>query len=157
LALNLVAATLHRYPYGEHARLTQHLTPGVCILAGLGLAMLLDRNHWPSRTRNHWTLAVVVLFLVFGCAGIVCDVVLPRKLCYGGWARATVSEIRRREPEALVVICGSPRQLDQVIVWNWIAQGRWVTWDYGVPPVLDESDRVCGFHIGRRPDVACQR
>jgi hypothetical protein len=38
LALNFVAAAMHRYPYGGHARMTLFMAPAFCILIGLGLA-----------------------------------------------------------------------------------------------------------------------
>ena len=42
-ALNLLAAVLHRYPYGASCRLCQHLAPAVCLLAGTGIAALVER------------------------------------------------------------------------------------------------------------------
>jgi hypothetical protein len=41
--MSLLAAALHRYPYGGHARLSQYLAPGICLLAGLGAALLTAR------------------------------------------------------------------------------------------------------------------
>jgi hypothetical protein len=38
LALNFVAAAMHRYPYGGHARITLFMAPAFCILIGLGMA-----------------------------------------------------------------------------------------------------------------------
>ncbi len=42
-ALNLVAAALGKYPYGGCCRLSQHLAPAVCLLAGVGWASVLER------------------------------------------------------------------------------------------------------------------
>jgi hypothetical protein len=36
--LNIVAAAMHRYPYGGYARISQHLAPTICLLAGVGAA-----------------------------------------------------------------------------------------------------------------------
>ncbi len=41
--LTFLAAVLHRYPYGGSARVAQHLVPAICLLAGNGAAMLIDR------------------------------------------------------------------------------------------------------------------
>ena len=41
--LNLVAAFLHRFPYGGHMRLTMHLTPSLAILTAVGATALLNR------------------------------------------------------------------------------------------------------------------
>ena len=38
LALNFVAAALHRFPYGGHARMTLFLAPAFCTLISLGLS-----------------------------------------------------------------------------------------------------------------------
>ena len=43
-ALNLAAAALRRYPYGGHMRMTMHLMPLVCLLAGFGAATLPARQ-----------------------------------------------------------------------------------------------------------------
>lgn len=40
-ALNLLAAAMHRYPYGGHVRLTMHLGPAVCLMAGMGFSAWL--------------------------------------------------------------------------------------------------------------------
>jgi hypothetical protein len=42
-ALHLLAACLHGFPYGMYQRLEQHLMPGFCMLAGMGLATLFER------------------------------------------------------------------------------------------------------------------
>ena len=62
--LNLVAAILHRYPYGGEARIAQHLAPGACLLAGLGAARLLDRVRSTSRARRLRIGAMGGLFLI---------------------------------------------------------------------------------------------
>jgi hypothetical protein len=46
--LNLIAAAMRRFPYGGHMRLAMHLTPLVCLLAGIGAAAVLQ---WIGRTR----------------------------------------------------------------------------------------------------------
>lgn len=38
LALNLVAAAMHRYPYGEHIKFSMYAGPTICLLAGWGAA-----------------------------------------------------------------------------------------------------------------------
>jgi hypothetical protein len=52
-ALNLLAAAMHRYPYGGHMRLAMHLAPLVCILAGTGLTAVIEaigRRRQRART-----------------------------------------------------------------------------------------------------------
>ena len=44
LAFNLLAAAMHRYPYGGHARMSLFMAPAFCMLIGLGLA---GGARWP--------------------------------------------------------------------------------------------------------------
>src|SRR5208282_1898603 len=41
-ALNFLAAIFRRYPYGDSARILQHLGPATVLLIGVGVARLLD-------------------------------------------------------------------------------------------------------------------
>ena len=80
-ALNLVAAALNRYPYGGSARVTQHLAPMICLLAGLGIAPMLARLKDPAQ----WRAAVstlAALLAIFGGGMMVHDVVRPYKQPY---------------------------------------------------------------------------
>src|SRR4029077_1127055 len=52
--LSLVAAVLHRYPYGGHARLSQYLAPAICLLTGSGAAHLIAKLR-----SGRWQLAAV--------------------------------------------------------------------------------------------------
>jgi hypothetical protein len=77
-ALSLVAAALHRYPYGSHARLSQYLAPGICLLAGSGGALLITR----LRRRDWRTLAVracVAGGILMAVGTLIRDVVHPYK------------------------------------------------------------------------------
>jgi len=60
--LSLVAAALHRYPYGGHARLSQYLAPAICLLTGAGAALLITKLRSAK-----WQLATVRLALL-ACA-----------------------------------------------------------------------------------------
>ncbi len=48
-ALALVAAALHRYPYGVSARTAQYAAPMICLLSGFGLATMIARCGRRSR------------------------------------------------------------------------------------------------------------
>jgi hypothetical protein len=62
--LALVAAALHRYPYGMSARTMQYVAPTICLMAGLGLAALLGViGSWTTRRKAiHAVLAMLALF-----------------------------------------------------------------------------------------------
>src|SRR5206468_3875601 len=77
-ALNLVAAVLNKYPFGDSARITLHLAPFICVLMAHGIESTLNRAAAP-RTRARLHLAVYALLLCCGIVGIVRDVVTPYK------------------------------------------------------------------------------
>jgi hypothetical protein len=87
-ALNLAAAALQRYPYGGHMKFAQHLSPLICILAGLGGAAWvasLSTWRWPGRLM----LAGCLLFpLLVGVGCIVRDLANPYKTLSDQRARA---------------------------------------------------------------------
>lgn len=62
--LSLIAAALHRYPYGGHARLSQYVAPVICLMVGLGGAQLIGRLR-----RAQWQVAGVRVTMAL-CAAI---------------------------------------------------------------------------------------
>jgi hypothetical protein len=64
-ALNLAAAVLGKYPYAGCCRLSQHLAPAICLLAGVGWASVME--WWsPSRSGRlvlvKWAAAMLIVF-----------------------------------------------------------------------------------------------
>ncbi|QDV36565.1 ArnT family glycosyltransferase [Tautonia plasticadhaerens] len=78
-ALNLVAAGVHRYPYGGEARIAQHLAPSACLLAGIGAARLIDRVRSRARADRLRRLAIGGLLLV-GVGNLTQAVVSPHHM-----------------------------------------------------------------------------
>lgn len=78
LALTFVAAALHKYPYGGSARTTQYLAPAFCLLAGLGLHVILRRTLAGPRRAVALRIAGVV-FAGIAAWGVVRDVRQPFK------------------------------------------------------------------------------
>ncbi|MDP7561163.1 MAG: glycosyltransferase family 39 protein, partial [Planctomycetota bacterium] len=73
LPLMLVAAALHKYPYGTSARISQHLAPAICLLAGAGLAKALRFLLNRQRLIGGFYIATsVIAFIALG--GIVRDI-----------------------------------------------------------------------------------
>jgi hypothetical protein len=67
LALNLLAATLQRYPYGGQARLSLYHAPWFCVLAGLGCGVglaWLNRMRPASHPESRLRVVVGLLLLV---------------------------------------------------------------------------------------------
>ncbi|MGH9676358.1 MAG: glycosyltransferase family 39 protein, partial [Candidatus Acidiferrum sp.] len=72
-ALHFVAAIMHRYPYGMHPRLEQHLLPGFCLLAATGcheaIQLLAGRIAVQFRLMN----AVIIGLILVGIKGALND------------------------------------------------------------------------------------
>jgi hypothetical protein len=156
--LNLVAAALHRYPYGTAGRLSQHLGPGICILAGLGLAALIDRVGRRPGRHLAWAAAAAGLFALVGLGGLVRDLVYPYRDPGCAWMRAAMDEMREQVTGgAPVVVCGSPWNVECVFVWYWLNEGDRVSWNYQPSATALAGDRLWGFHQGPGADAACRR
>ncbi len=68
-AVHLVAAALHRYPYGGHVKFSMHLGPAICLLAGAGGAWWSARVARLHR-RTPWWEPRVATVLLCGVAAI---------------------------------------------------------------------------------------
>jgi hypothetical protein len=78
LGVALVAAALHKYPYGQSARIMQYAAPAVCLLFGLGLATVVAWWRRGAAARRMALVSVVGL-TAFGLAGLGRDLVWPFK------------------------------------------------------------------------------
>ncbi|MFV1967412.1 MAG: hypothetical protein ACC628_18435 [Pirellulaceae bacterium] len=79
LALNFVAAAMHRYPYAGHVRFMLYMGPMVCLLAGLGMAVLLDRLTHPRTPRPIPVVVLAMLLLVIPVGSMARDFLHPFK------------------------------------------------------------------------------
>ena len=69
---NVVAAALHLYPYGQSARIAQHLAPSICLLAGVGIVtVLLGRSRLWVPKRLVWVLCGLSVIGVAGMGEVV--------------------------------------------------------------------------------------
>ena len=81
MGMALIAAALHRYPYGgsangASARVMQYAAPGICLLAGLGGATLLDSFRRP-RARSFSIGAALLGLVAVGLVPAARDVIHP--------------------------------------------------------------------------------
>jgi hypothetical protein len=158
LVLNLVAAALHRYPYGASGRLHQHLAPGFCVLAGVGLAALIDRTARRTGRPLRWAVAGAAFFALVGLGGIARDLLCPYHDQGCAWMRATMADMRRRvAPREPVVVCGTPLNVECVYAWYWLTEGDRVSWDWKPSAAALAGERVWGFYHGGDPEAACRR
>jgi hypothetical protein len=80
LAFNFVAAAMCRYPYAAQVRISMYLAAPVCLLAGLGLAVLLGR--WAGQRPSGLARAMISLLVVLAIiplGSIVRDFAFPGK------------------------------------------------------------------------------
>lgn len=85
--LALIAAAIHRYPYGMSARTMQYIVPIVCLFAGLGASALIERLPNP-RSRGHVLNGMVFLLALLGLGHIGFDAAHPYKTATDQKARA---------------------------------------------------------------------
>ncbi len=76
--LALIAASLHRYPYGYSARFNLYLAPIICLLAGLGAARLIAAIR-PERIRLGVLVGFTALLALVGAGTIAGDLIQPYK------------------------------------------------------------------------------
>lgn len=128
-ALNLVAAILGKYPFGDSARITLHLAPFICVLAGHGLGQELDWIRAPAwRTRLH--LAIYVVLLGCGIAGVARDLIHPFKTEHDRDVRLLARDIGKQVAPGELVLLGHGRDEEMLpeFLWNLRAQELPLRW-----------------------------
>jgi Dolichyl-phosphate-mannose-protein mannosyltransferase len=127
--LTMLAAAVQRYPYGGSARVAQHLAPGICVLAGTGLAALLQRL--PSlRSQRGCSLAACCCLALLGVGGVVRDLLKPYKTDDHRLVRQVVGDLLCRSTGGDQVVVMDPiastgptfewylRQAGERVAWN---------------------------------------
>ncbi len=121
--LTLAAATLHRYPYGTSARVSQHLAPAVCLLAAFGSVTLLRR--WVRIPTRRQTVIHIIFFLLagVGLVGVGRDIIHPYKTLEEFQVRESVDRAIARQPDQRVVVLGDREELPANYLWYLLARG----------------------------------
>jgi Dolichyl-phosphate-mannose-protein mannosyltransferase len=128
-ALNLIAAILNKYPFGDSARITLHLAPLICILMAHGIAQVIDWIPSPaSKTRAH--LAVYVVLLACGIVGILRDVAKPFKTEHDRDVRLVARDIGQQiGANELVLLCADrDEDLLAELLWHLRARALPLRW-----------------------------
>ncbi len=97
LAASFVAACLHKYPYGGSARTTQYLAPSFCLLAGLGLYVVIMRTAAGPRRHVLFKLACVI-FAAIAVGGTIQDLLHPYKSERTRASHRAVLRVARESP-----------------------------------------------------------
>ena len=130
-ALTFIAALMQRYPYGGSARVAQHLAPVICLLAGTGIAWLVERLvHRPDHLRAAPWIAGGLLATV-GMVGMVRDIVHPYKTPADENARSIVAGLFKPGQPADRIIVLQPKAQTPVnfqLYLRWYGRGR-VRWN----------------------------
>ncbi len=146
--VGLVAAALRAYPYGGCCRLSQHVAPIVCLLAGSGAATLIECVR-SETARQRWAVGACCLLALVGLGGAARDVVRPYRAESDRWMRQVGQElVARSAPEDHVVVLNAQESTD--VVWQWqLAQfpGR-VSWNGELDEnALNAKGQVWGLNV----------
>jgi hypothetical protein len=128
-ALGLLAAALHRYPYGASCRLSQYLAPAICLTAGAGAAALIERLR-SAQLRRRWALGTCAFFLAVGLVGMGREVAKPYRCAETRWTaqvmRDFAAEARSGAP---IVVLNRPEEIDALFRWHLGLYGERVSWN----------------------------
>jgi hypothetical protein len=128
-ALGLVASCLHRYPYGSSCRLSQYLAPAICLSAGTGASVLIERVR-NLRARRRWLIAVAAFFAIIGVGGTIRDVLKPYREAEAQWMRQVMRDFRREAlPGIPIVVFNRAEGVDAVFRWYIEQYGDRVSWE----------------------------
>jgi len=127
--LTMLAAAVHRYPYGGSARVAQHLAPAICMLAGAGLAALIERI--PSfRSQRRCSFAACCCLALLGAGGIVRDLQEPYKTEDDRMVRQIVADLLRgSSAEDQVVVMDPIARLAPTFEWYLRQGGEHLSWN----------------------------
>jgi hypothetical protein len=126
--LGLLAAVLHRYPYGASCRLSQHLAPAICLSAGMGAAVLLERLR-SAKHRRRWILGVSMALVFVGVGGIIRDLVHPYRTLEALWTRQVMQTLAAEmRSDAPIVVLNKREEMDALFRWYLEQYGDRVSW-----------------------------
>ena len=126
--LGLLASVLHRYPYGASCRLSQYLAPAVCLSAGMGAAVLLERLR-SAIVRRRWIIGVCAALVFVGVCGMVRDLLHPYRTVEALWTRQVMQALAvETRSGAPIVVLNKPDEMDSLFRWYLEQYGDRVSW-----------------------------
>jgi 4-amino-4-deoxy-L-arabinose transferase-like glycosyltransferase len=127
----LIAAALHRYPYGQSERCGQHLAPAIALLMGVGGAGLLERfakTSW-MQFRAAGTVFIVLLLLAVGV--LINNTIHPGTREHFASREIAQSLLRESSAGATIAVLEPRDQTTANVQWYLCADDR-VIWNAGV-------------------------
>jgi hypothetical protein len=157
-ALNLAAAILGKYPYAGCCRLSQHLAPAICLLAGVGWAYALER-YAPLRTdRLRHMQRIAGLLLVIGIVGLVYRCVKIDHDPYARYSSHLYNELSLEIQQGDRILVRNLGSVDANLQWYIKRFGDRVT-DLRDGESIPPAERlwVVTWSVGRAPRESHQR
>jgi hypothetical protein len=156
-ALNLLAAVVHKYPYGGCCRLSQHLAPATCLLAGMGLAWVVQLGR-SAQAQRRSIFVISALLAVVPIVGTARDLCRPYKDFDPYRARGVVRELFAHvKPNQPVVVMNAATEIDPVSRWLLAPYGDRIHLNGQLDPAqLEASSQVWILRLRHReiPDPA---
>ena len=130
--LTFIAAILRRYPYGGSARVGQHLAPVICLLAGAGIAWLVEKFLLLESQHRLATHIAGGLLLTVAIIGALRDILHPYKTPADEKARSIVAHVVRQAADSGGLVVLQPMKTVPVnfqLYLRWY--GRHIIWNGG--------------------------
>ncbi len=112
--LTFIAALMRRYPYGGSARVAQHLAPVICLLAGAGIAWLVEKFLRIEAQHRLATHIAGGLLLTVAIIGALRDVLHPYKTVADEKTRSIVVHVLRQAGDSGGLVVLQPKKTVQV-------------------------------------------
>ncbi len=120
LPVAVVAAAMHRYPYGTSTRVMLYMAPAFCLLAGEGIMAVLRSRHWIKRG----PILVAGVLAIMSLAAMAVDVAKPYRTSANEEHRRLARQIAERAgPDDQCVVFNSvtpPPIFDDLMVTQWL-------------------------------------
>jgi hypothetical protein len=140
-ALNLVAAVMGKYPYAACCRLSQHLAPAICLLAGAGWAAALERWRPRRIDRLYLVRLTAGLLTALAIVSLLLKALAPDRDAISRFSRDLQRELSLVVgPEDRIVVMAEPGT-DVTTLWYLRSFGDRVTWAQPGDP-LPASERI---------------
>ncbi len=128
--LTLIASALRRYPYGDSARFEQHLAPVICLLAGCGMAAVIEYFAKSAASRRRAIVMAMSVLALVGAVGLGRDVFKPYKTEGDQLARHVLEGIvEQAGPQDQVVVMDPAECLSPPMEWYLRQLGKRITWN----------------------------